>query len=302
MAYTAQDHLNDFARMHPDVDSTTALRLLNEVDEMILAAIPMRRSYEDLALVAGTSEYDLDETLLRIWAVRLYTSATSFRTLTPTDIDTLQLDFPEWRGVGAGEVLRWYETASMTSGQIGLTPTPDQSTIRISTASNATPIVVVTTTSHGLASGDPVLISGVSGNASANGLFYISYVSGTTFTLYQDSGLTLGVAGVGSGTGGMIATSTSPKLVLECSKRTALLANTSMPTSPSIKPLYRFGMSAIYSMERRLDGAGNRWGEFQQLLGEQSDLKMKRQARKTTTIHPFRQKRSWRVSQNGRNF
>lgn len=77
-------------------------------------------------------------------------------------------------------------------------------TIPITTASNATPIVVTTPTPHFLNDGDEVFISGVTGNAPANGLRYakVTTFSSTTFGLYSDPALSVPVAGAGSGTGG----------------------------------------------------------------------------------------------------
>lgn len=53
----------------------------------------------------------------------------------------------------------------------------------ISGATNATPIVITTTTNHGLATGDFVQIHRVSGNVAANGLWQITVLSPTTFSL-----------------------------------------------------------------------------------------------------------------------
>jgi hypothetical protein len=66
-------------------------------------------------------------------------------------------------------------------------------------ATNATPIVVTTTSAHGLAVGDSVQVSGVTTNTGANGLFTVSNVgSPTTFTLGGSVGN--GVAGLGGAT------------------------------------------------------------------------------------------------------
>jgi hypothetical protein len=73
-----------------------------------------------------------------------------------------------------------------------------------SDATNASPIVVTTPT-HGLADGDVVTISGITGNTNANGTFYAKVTGYTTltFALYSDKALTTPVAGNGAygGTG-----------------------------------------------------------------------------------------------------
>jgi len=65
----------------------------------------------------------------------------------------------------------------------------------VTSASFATPIVVVTAGVHGLSTGDEVVISGVVGNDAANGTFLLTALTTTTFEL-DDS------VGVGAGAGG----------------------------------------------------------------------------------------------------
>ena len=69
-------------------------------------------------------------------------------------------------------------------------------------ASNTTPIAITTATPHGLQTGAQVTVSGVVGNAAANGVFTISVTSPTTFSL--------GAAGTGVGTGGTVAPTIVP--------------------------------------------------------------------------------------------
>jgi hypothetical protein len=77
----------------------------------------------------------------------------------------------------------------------------------ISDSSNASPIVITTTT-HTLADGDPITISGITGNTNANGdrFALVSGYSGSTFALYSDSVCTVPVAGNGEhGGSGLVA-------------------------------------------------------------------------------------------------
>jgi hypothetical protein len=53
----------------------------------------------------------------------------------------------------------------------------------INAATNATPIQITTTTNHQLATGDAVWIEGVEGNLAANGLWNITRINATQFTL-----------------------------------------------------------------------------------------------------------------------
>lgn len=59
----------------------------------------------------------------------------------------------------------------------------DDYALTVAGATNATPIVITTSSSHGLSSGDSVAIAGVGGNTNANGVFSITVLSSTTFSL-----------------------------------------------------------------------------------------------------------------------
>lgn len=74
--------------------------------------------------------------------------------------------------------------------------------ISISGASNASAIVVTTSTAHGLTSGDCVYIGSVGGNTNANGTYFVTVLSTTTFELYTDSARTTPRAGNGAYTSG----------------------------------------------------------------------------------------------------
>lgn len=58
----------------------------------------------------------------------------------------------------------------------------------VSNATNASPIVVTTSASHNLSTGDQILISGVQGNTAANGRWTVSVLSSTTFSLTGSTG------------------------------------------------------------------------------------------------------------------
>ena len=73
-----------------------------------------------------------------------------------------------------------------TSG--GYWSLPNASTTPVYTATNAGPIVITTQNTSGLANGDTVLISGAAGNTAANGIFTISNVTSSSFTLVGSTG------------------------------------------------------------------------------------------------------------------
>jgi hypothetical protein len=77
-------------------------------------------------------------------------------------------------------------------------------------ATNATPIVVTTTSTNNLVAGDQVQITGITTNTAANGVFYVNPLTATTFQLYSNAALTTGVAGNGAyGSGGAVSLATN---------------------------------------------------------------------------------------------
>lgn len=92
----------------------------------------------------------------------------------------------------AGGTVLAVKAASNTAGFVRGT---DIAPITITTASNASPILVTTSTSHGFATGNVVTQAGVTTNTAANGTFVITVLTATTYTLN-------GSTGTGAGTGG----------------------------------------------------------------------------------------------------
>lgn len=74
----------------------------------------------------------------------------------------------------------------------------DNTSLNISSSTDATPIVITTATDHELATGDSVYITGHTVNTNANGNWTITVVTPTTFSL---TGSTLTGAGAGGATG-----------------------------------------------------------------------------------------------------
>lgn len=64
----------------------------------------------------------------------------------------------------------------------------DQYGLAISAATNANPIEITTSSTHGLSTGDRIGILGVGGNANANGIWIVTVVNTTKFTLNGSSG------------------------------------------------------------------------------------------------------------------
>jgi hypothetical protein len=68
----------------------------------------------------------------------------------------------------------------------------------LTVATNATPIVITTTTANNLVAGDSVQIAGMTGNTAANGVNYVNPLTATTFQLFSNAALTTGVVGNGT--------------------------------------------------------------------------------------------------------
>jgi hypothetical protein len=71
---------------------------------------------------------------------------------------------------------------------------------QITGATAATPIVITTTSPHLLVSGDQVQVTGVVVNTAANSLAYAKVLSPTTFGMYSDAAMTVGLVGAGVAT------------------------------------------------------------------------------------------------------
>ena len=77
---------------------------------------------------------------------------------------------------------------SWVAMDIPTVPVPNGAIQTITDATNASPIVVTTSAAHGFADGNFVQISGVTGNTAANGIYGITLISDTAFSLRLTSG------------------------------------------------------------------------------------------------------------------
>ena len=75
-------------------------------------------------------------------------------------------------------------------------------TSTISTASNASPIILTFASHPNQVTGERLLISGVTGNSGANGTFFVKFTGSTTAELWQDKNFSVPTVGTGAGTGG----------------------------------------------------------------------------------------------------
>ena len=103
-----------------------------------------------------------------------------------------------------GEValLAGYSSAGDGGGGMLWFTTPLPTNRTVTNATNASPIVVTTSSAHGLSNGQRIMIAGVTGNTAANGTWVIAGVTATTFQLTGSTGSGAYVSGGGIGDGG----------------------------------------------------------------------------------------------------
>lgn len=91
----------------------------------------------------------------------------------------------------------------------------------VTSSTDATPIVV-TKASHGYSTGDLVIINGHTTNIAANGMYKITRLSSSTFSL-QDLNTGADIAGTGAGAGSSGVVALAPKIVLHSDFRDMIL-------------------------------------------------------------------------------
>lgn len=99
----------------------------------------------------------------------------------------------------------------------------------VSNATNAVPIVVTTSTAHGLEDNDIVQITGVLGNTGANGVWRITKLSSTTFSLDGSAGTGAYTSGGTVSWGGVV----EKKATAERNKYLSLYTNPAITTDPT---------------------------------------------------------------------
>lgn len=92
----------------------------------------------------------------------------------------------------------------------------------VTSSTDATPIVV-TKAAHGYSTGDKVMINGHTTNVAANGLFKITVLSSSTFSLQDiNTGANVAGSGAGAGSGGVVVI--APKILSVAGFRNAILS------------------------------------------------------------------------------
>ena len=110
----------------------------------------------------------------------------------------------------------------------------------VTSSTDATPIVV-TKASHGYSTGDLIIINGHTTNIAANGIYKITVLSSSTFSLQdKDSGANIAGSGAGAGSSGVMMT--APKILDVMDFQTAVISvETSGSYNATIKPAGSLG-------------------------------------------------------------
>lgn len=126
----------------------------------------------------------------------------------------------------------------------------------VTSSTDATPIVV-TKTSHGYSTGDLIQISGHSTNIAANGIFKITVLSSSTFSLQNYvTGANVAGSGGGAGSGGVMVQ--APKIILASDFRNIILAvDTSGSANFTFKVAGSLGKPVVLPSDKRSEDTPN---------------------------------------------
>ncbi len=300
MSFTASSVVRGFRLTFPDCSASDALSILNEVDEEIQANLPLRLDDHYLTMVSNTCYYAIPDTITRIEAAELLYPNRARTPLTASSEGRLEFENGGWRGMFG--LPQMFTSTSDTGGpSVGLFPTPNSnySNFVITNATNATPIVITTSTAHGLTDSQQVVIQNVLGNTNANGFYYakVTGYSTTTFALYSDAALTTAVAGSGAYTsGGVLGTATRPIVALRVNRRQTITVSpdTTFAFGPAIKRLYENGMRFIWATKQYPEQVGLWKSAFDEAMIEQTRILQGKSVDSPVSIRTFRQNQSWR--------
>jgi hypothetical protein len=258
MANTAAQVIAKAQRTFPELDDTVALEHLNDEWAHLAVRYNLLDGETWHALTEDDREILLAETVARVQKAHLYTGAdvsSPLRYLPESENDTYNSN---WRVADSGTPKTYFLGAESSGNtgirSFGLDPKPNTSTITVTDATNATPIVITTGSAHGLADGDQVRPINVGGNTAANVLAYakVTGYSTTTFAMYSDEDLTTAIAGNSAYTsGGHIVAADSPAVRLFAQRSTTLITSDNVPNIGANSDIWVFGICWRYAREIR---------------------------------------------------
>lgn len=290
-AYTVQNVFDNFALTYKGVPQPMQFLLLNEVDMTVSRYFGIRKKTLYLALTVNATEYALDDTILWIEEARYVDQPSSDTTaqggyvLGESNIDELDTSYIDWRANSSSQPCVALMSANTSGGTMRFDAPSYASTLTVTNATNATPVVITSSAAHGLADGDRADIVLVGGNTAANGPWYAKETGYTTntFALYQDSALTIPVVGNGSYTSstGLISCSSSPLVQIYARVRQNFSTTSdSLPDMPTYVRLYSEGMKWLYAKDRMLPEAATYAAFWNKTMEDQIKLTQLRGGRK----------------------
>lgn len=116
--------------------------------------------------------------------------------------------------------------------------------VAITSSTDATPIVI-TATSHGLTTGDRVLIYGHTTNVAANGIFKVTVLTANTFSIQDEfTGANVAGSGAGAGSSGILVPA-PPVLLVENFRNVILQVGTTGTATTTLKVAGSLGKPAV---------------------------------------------------------
>lgn len=309
MPTLASELKSNFDVTYKGVPSTMVYDLMNEVDILIVRHFGIRKKTIYLGLTEEDSETDLPAGAVWIETCRFWDKPSSTPNrkggwkLDETNVDEMDVQFGDWRADGPAPPEKFMQSHNMANGVLKLEIPSRYTTLLVSAATNASPIVVTSSAAHGLADGDRVKIVNVEGNTAANvdGYAKVTGYSTTTFALYSDEDLTTAVAGNGVyTTGGLICCENSPMLELFTRWHITLDSSCEMPDTPFFKRLYTNGMKFLYASDRVHKDIPIYKPLFEDVIAEQVKITHQRAGRKPMKLNvvsqrpqPFVERTRW---------
>lgn len=303
MATYAQQIIDDFRTIYKDCPVTRAWKLLNQVDILVTRTFRHRQKTIYLALTSG-QDVALPANALWVRRLRYVPNTDGGYWLGATSEDALEVEgSPIDADDDEAPPLHAYQTHDMTGGRLAFDPIPNASSLVVTDATNASPIVITTSAVHELSDGDPVSIRAVEGNEAANvdGYALVTGYSTTTFALYSDADLTTTVDGDGDYTKkGLVGTSAHPFVEAEVAWHTQLVpasgdqgsVSSLMPDVPFYNDMYVDGMCFFWAKRRHRQDVPMYKELFEDAINRQDELTNKRIGHQFRTISPFLRRRS----------
>lgn len=260
--------------------------------------LPVRMSDLYVGVTSGSAFTAIPGSVARVEHVEAVYPNRSRISLKASSESGMEFFVGSWRSV-LGSPIAFMSTQDASVGpQIAFYPVPNFSTINVTNATNATPIVVTTNVAHGLSDGSSVGVQNVAGNTAANGFFYakVTGYSSTTFALYSNSSLSVPVAGNGAYTsGGIISTQTKPFFCARVSsKESSMTTSTVFMYAPAIRRLYAACMRFIWAGKRHIDMVPVMKAQYDEALNTQTIMTYKKAIDAPVSIQVFTQDTSYR--------